>query len=580
MTGTETPAPAAAVAENPPWIKRVGQSYQQGGKSLIVLTGNVRDLHWSKGAKRFVSLEQAIYQAVKDGLLPVRFDSAHGITFFDEKDEAQFVKAVQASTTAQTAGGKPTDIKGQINATRGDPLAALVLLKECGEAVANARLTEKGKRDFKPLCIIIDYGAALFPAGDLGTLSEIDRQRLVHFLSWVGSPFMAASENLICLVADTKVEVSSRLFSLPSTETIEIELPSSDDRDRFVRGWIADKGATIDVEGGLDTVIHDTAGIKLVKVEDLLKEAHFGKTTLTRAAILDRVNEALVAELGDIVKIRRPTHTAADIIGRKTTVKQFLQTFNRCKDPKTAVSAIVVPGSNGVGKTFLVEGVANTDGWVVLALSGVRDKWFGETDRKFEKLALVLQRFRRVIIYVEEARATLGSVHRGDVHETERRLTGYIISMMSNKAYLGRVLWVLDTARPDGLDPDIQRRAPIGIGVFDPEGEERVAYIKELLSRNKLSATDVELAEIVKRTERYSASDLNTMVTLARGDGTSVLQVLEYWEAPDISVERHFQSLVAMLHCTYKDLIPPSLRGLDRGEVQKTVEEFKALRGI
>jgi hypothetical protein len=59
-----------------------------------------------------------------------------------------------------------------------------------------------------------------------------------------------------------------------------------------------------------------------------------------------------------------------------------------------------------------------------------------------------------------------------------------------------------------------------------------------------------------------------------------VLQVLEYWEAPDISVERAFQALVAMLHCTYKDLIPPSLQGKDREEVRKEVETFKALRGI
>ena len=586
MTTSEAPTAAPAAVDSPGWIKRLGAAYGKRGKSLLVLTGNVRDLHWSKGPQRFLTLEQVVYHAVKDGMLPVRFDSAHGISFFDEKDEAEFIKAVQSSTKAQSAGGKPTDIKGQINQTRGDPLAGLVLLRECAQCVSDARLTDTGKKAFRPLCILIDYAASLFPAGDFDRLSEVDRQRLVHFLSWAGSPHMARSNNLVLLVADTKVEVNSRLFSLPSSELIEIELPDSDTRDRFVRGWIAgtaagdDPSRVVEFEGDVDTFIGDTAGIKLVKVEDLLEEAHLGKTRLTRAAVLERVNEALVAELGDIVKIRRPSHTADDIIGRIPAKTRFSQTLKRCANPKTAIPVIVVPGSNGVGKTFLVEGMANSEGWVVLVLSGVRDKWFGETDRKFEKLALVLQRFRRVIIYVEEARATLGSVHREDVHETERRLTGYIISMMSNKAYLGRVLWVLDTARPDVLDPDFQRRAPIQIGIFDPEGEERTAYINELLRRNGLTTTDEELADILKRTEKYSASDLNTLVTLARGDGTSVLQVLEYWEAPDISIERNFQALVAMLHCTYKDLIPPSLQGKDREEIRRTVQEFKALRGI
>lgn len=567
---------ANAAAENPEWMRRLATAYKPCGKSLVVLHGNVRDLHWSKAAKRFVALDQVIYHAVKDGLLPVRFDAAQGISFFHEGDRAEFIKAVQQSTTTHSTGGVSADIGAQIAVTGGNPLAALVLLKECAQAVANARLT---KPEFRRLCIIVDYGGALFPAGDFDRLSEADRLRLVHFLGWVGSPFMATSEHLIVLVADTKAEVNSRLFGLPSTQTIEIDLPTSDDRNRFTRGWLAERQGTIDVEGGLDQFIADTAGVKLVAVEDLLEETYYRKTRLTRASVLEQVNSALVAELGDMVQIRRPLHTADAIIGRTAAKRRLFETFKRCRDPKTAIPVIIVPGANGVGKTFLIEGCANTDGWTMMSLT-VRDKWFGETDRKFEKLSLVLRRFRRVIIYVEEAAASLGSVHRGDVHETEKRLTGNIIAMMSNKAYLGRVLWVLDTARPDVLDPDFKRRAKLQIALFDPEGDERVAYIRELLSRNGLSVTEDELTRIVERTKNYSPSDLDTLVTLARGDTTPVLDVLEYWEAADISSERFFQSIIALLNCTYKDLIPPSLKQLSREEAVQYVEKYKAMKGL
>ena len=300
---------------------------------------------------------------------------------------------------------------------------------------------------------------------------------------------------------------------------------------------------------------------------------------LTRDAVLEQLNAALGAELGEIVTVHRPRHTADDIEGQEAVKRRLSETLQRCEDARTAVSGIIVGGANGVGKTFVVEGVTTSAGWLMLKLSGIRDKWFGETDRKFERLALILRRFRRVVIYVPEARAVLGSVHRQEVHETERRLTGHIYNMMSDKSYRGRVVWILDTARPDEFDPDIQRRCPIQIALFDPEGDERKSFIAGLLRRNSLTVSDEELTKIVDLTGRFSASDFEVLVTLAKGDGKGVLEVLGYWEPPDISSERSFQALIAALHCTYKDLLPASLRERPRGEIAEAVRDHKILTG-
>jgi hypothetical protein len=74
-----------------------------------------------------------------------------------------------------------------------------------------------------------------------------------------------------------------------------------------------------------------------------------------------------------------------------------------------------------------------------------------------------------------------------EVHETEKRLTGNFIKMMGDPKNRGRILWVFITSRPDLLLPDFIRRLEIKIGFFNPKGNDRLEFLKKILSDIELS---------------------------------------------------------------------------------------------
>jgi len=89
-----------------------------------------------------------------------------------------------------------------------------------------------------------------------------------------------------------------------------------------------------------------------------------------------------------------PEHSPQDIIGYAANARIFTSLFERCEDPETAVSAILVSGPNGSGKTFQLEAYAAQSGRVVIELANIRGSYFGETEKFFELLPwhLVWQR--------------------------------------------------------------------------------------------------------------------------------------------------------------------------------------------
>ncbi|MDO8349318.1 MAG: ATP-binding protein, partial [Planctomycetota bacterium] len=330
-----------------------------------------------------------------------------------------------------------------------------------------------------------------------------------------------------------------------------------------------------DVIGNKATA-EDTAGLRLANIEDLLEVAQGTGEPVTRKVVLAEVNAALEAELGDVVKVKLPEHGPADVIGNKATAEILAEVFRRCEDPDSAVSAVLVSGPNGGGKTFQMEAFARESGRIVIELTGLRGMYFGQTDRFFEMLRWHLRTYGKILILVDEAHTAFGSVHRSDTHETEKRLAGNIIKMMGDPAMRVKVLWGLMTSRPDELDPDVKSRTPLQIPIFDPEGEDRVVFVRELFARKAVPLAASELDEVVKLTGHYSARDLDNLVREVKARKQPVPEVLRRWRASDaITGQRRLQTLIASQHCTYPDLLPASLRGLSPEQIATEIEALQ-----
>ncbi len=570
--------PPVVTPERTAFIEEISAAYSDSGRSVVLLSGNRHDLFPTlKGGERFFELERTLYQELSPNFTVIRFDCSTGIGFFDDAEQRALSKAVaDADALVLDKKAKMGDFEGNVRSASIDPLASLVLLADTLKGVNSVRLSDKRT---KPVCVVIRFAGSLFPAGDFDRLSDADRKKLVTFLSLIESPWFQESSHLIVLVADTQSEVNARILALPAVHATEIDLPTQSERTRFITGFKGgQKVVPIDFEHGLDVFAHETAGLTLRSVYGLLETGRRTKRTIRRADVLNEINARMRSDLGEMVTFSRPEHRLDDIIGGKKSEEFFLDIFRRCESPDTAIPVILVSGPNGSGKTFRLEAYAAASGRVVIELKGLRGKYFGETDAAFEKLKLRIRNYNKVLILVDEAHTAMGSVHKGDTHETEKRLAGNFIKLMGDPSMFGKVLWGLMTSRPDSLDPDVKSRAPIQIPIFDPEGDDRKFFITELFGRKKVPIPECELDEVLRITNNYSARDFSFLVKETKGQGkNSVLKTLEVWRASaSILRERRLQTLIAAQHCSYPGLLPVDLR--DKVGTEEYEAEIQALK--
>lgn len=559
----------------PGFVDTIGIAYRQKGKSVILLTGDVLDI-FGRG-RDYLRLDQLLYQELKDKFLVLRVDAATGIDCYTREGETELQRTVELADVTAPPEEQIGNVRKALDGCRHQPLPTLVALKAISDGVTRAR--RAATAGVKPVCAVIQFAGSIFPAGDFDRLSELDRQRLVFFLNWITSPFFVENDNLLLLVADGRSEINAKILTVPSVEPIEVELPNAEDRGRFVKTFTENKpDIQFDFPQGSQDLIEESAGLRLTHLRDLLEVAARMKAPVSRQEVLKEVNTALERELGDIVKVVRPSHTPQDVVGHAKSKEILENIFRRCEDPETAVSAVLVSGPNGGGKTFQLEAFAAQSGRIVIELTGLRGMYFGQTDRFFEQLRWRIQTYGKILILVDEAHTAFGSVHRGDVHETEKRLAGNLIKMMGDPDMLGKVVWAMMTSRPDELDPDIKSRSPIQIPIFDAEGEDRKTFVRELFRRKKLEVPDADLDELLRRTEHYSARDFNFLVREVRAAKKPVLEVLNTWQASSsIAQQRRLQTLIASQHCSYPELLPSWLRELPAGDIEREIQHLKLL---
>lgn len=559
--------PPAPVYERPAFLDALRDAYADRGKGVVVLSGNTNDRFWCREKSKFLTLEQTIYWAYEKSFTVLRVDASEGISSWEESD---LVELAKLCTRHDNAVGKDSpkrvgDLERNIALNRGTSLATVQLLAQLLDVVYKAREQQKdkgGKADSKPVCTIVQFSGSIFPTGDFDRLSELDRQRLVTFLNLVSAPWFENSNHLIILVADTKSQINTRITSLPSVDCVEIGMPEAAEREKFIKSFTpAAGGQPIDFEMPYDRFLAETAGLPLTSLLELLKASSRTGKKISRKAVINQLAAVVKSQLDGVAKLKYIEHSIDDVVGYKKTGDIWRHTFKRCETKATAVPVVIVSGPNGGGKTFQAEAYAKESGRLVLELTGLRSKWFGETDAVFEKLQLLLRSLGNILIIVDEAHTKFGSVHKSDTHETERRLAGSLIALQGDPSMFGKVIWLLATSRPDELDPDILSRSPVQIPIFDQEGEDRKEFVKALFARKKITIPDDDFEQVIAKTASYSNRDFGFLVAEVLSRSISVLNTLGIWQATTaIRAKRKAQEVIAAQTCSYPDLLPSYLR--------------------
>lgn len=577
------------------FLREAGKIINSGQSQSVVITGNVNDLfHAETGAScRYLPLIDLLvgtwdlpgrivvtYQAdglirvlSKDGLEKLRQAWSVLQNGGDEHEKAIRIFLAESEEEKErirqdTAGNLDRAMETAVV----NPTYALQLLSQlclCSRTLNAGRPVLEDD-----LVVIIESADMLIPQGeDISRLSEVDRKRVSICFDWFSDPDFVGGGDAVVLIAESRSLLHQKVARLPQVLEVNITAPVKEERLRFVE-WFESNlpdGRKLKLWSSKDDLAELTAGLTIHALMQLLKGVVYEDKPLVAADVVAKVEAFIKGELGeDVVEFKKPEHSLADVVGCRVLKKFLAEKFipRIRKGGKGAISGAAVCGPNGSGKTYLFEAVAGMLGIVVLVIKNIRSKWFGDTDLKAERLERILQALGRAMIFMDEADVMLGGVGE-DVHETERRLTGKIQAIMSDTRLLGKITWLLMTARIQQLSPDLRRPGRAGslvIPVLDPEGDDRQDFIRWMVKpvlgqeltqeqaktlESKTNGFYAAFFTDVRRGLIAESEQLGHKLTF-----DEVQTVVSDYIPPAIEASREYQSLQALVNCTRKSLLP------------------------
>lgn len=428
------------------------------------------------------------------------------------------------------------------------------------------------------LLVIIEGADILMPQSDFARMSMPDRRRCAVVHDWFTDPDFLYGHNTVVLIAESRSQIQSYVSSLPQLMTIDVPYPCLEYRTHFIKHKSPEISDNL-----LQKLSQQTAGLSIHALHQIICDDKF--PDLSKNLIISKVEEYIITQLGeDVVEFKRPEHSLEDVVGF-SCVKEFIsnELIPRFKaTDKSSLSGAGVAGPIGAGKTFLMEAVAAELDMPVLVLKNLRSQFYGQTDVIFERLKRTLVALGKVMIFVDEADTQFGDVNQGS-HETERRLTGKIQAMMSDNKLRGKVIWLLMTARIEKLSADIRRPGRVGdliIPILDPIGEDKTDFLHWLLKSVGIkNIITEELEELEQLTQDYSAASFESLRSLILAKKCKsfqdIIEVVSDVIPSDISRERRYQTLQALINCTRKSLLPLEFRADWKAAKDQWLEEIK-----
>ena len=548
------------------------------GKSRsVVLWGNIYDLFCNEG--EYTSLVDYVLARTKVKHVMQVVYELNGPIRMDNHIRARIKQIWDESYVAK---GSRETFEEKLLASVGRPAVALELLRQITMACR-----DKAKAN-ENLLIVIEAADMMIPSGaNFSSLNAADRRCVCIAKDWFSDPDFVMGRDSVILLSESVSEIHPNVARLPQMAQIEVPSPDVLERANYIdctlksdRKIVKVQNPPVVSERAMD-LAKKTAGLTLQAVRQILCDDEIDDD-----AIFEQVERFIKSQVGeDTIEFKKPEHSLDDVMGN-TRLKKFIasELIPRFRSTGSdSLSGAAVGGPIGSGKSFIFEAVAAEIGCPVIVLKNLRSQYFGQTDVVFERLRRVLESIGKVLIFVDEADTQFGRVS-GDVHATEKRLTGKIQAMMSDPKLKGQVIWLLMTARIHLLSPDIRRPGRVGdliIPVLDPEGDDRLDFAswcisdlpteieREDLENGRWISTEEETAKRAALmvqwavTEGYSAAawaSLKSNISAKKPQTLNDVKNL-VWDLiqPDIKEEREYQKLQALLNCTSKTLLPASL---------------------
>jgi len=143
-------------------------------------------------------------------------------------------------------------------------------------------------------------------------------------------------------------------------------------------------------------------------------------------------------------------------------------------------------------------------------VSTLTNKWFGESNKLVAALFSLARKLQPSIIFIDEIDSFLRERATGD-HEVTGMMKAEFMTLWDGlTSSTDRIMVLGATNRPNDIDSAILRRLPKRYAVSLPSAAQREKILSLMLSATTLDPS-FKMAELVKRTEGYSGSDLKEL---------------------------------------------------------------------
>lgn len=572
---------------NPPeFARKIIEKYVSAQSNAFIIYGNTKDIY-PVSEDRYVPLVDFLVEAL---IKPDKPTAPRIVLLYDPANGISFHNPVDRQLIALEIG--ETRLQKKLAAARDDIVTACSVLRDF--TLINIKIPVEGnpgQKIRKDYAIIIRYGEAVAPPSRGEVALDSDRLKIITLENWFSDSSFIASPDIVFITAETLNGINERVVDLPYCSTIRIDRPKEDERGRYIEYLLQQEH----VESAVPPshLAYSSAGLTLLSMRQIFRQASYKGQPLTPELIFDKSKEIIEKELEGHIEFPNLKYGFENVIGATKLLKKLneLKVCLKGSDPELMPVGILVPGANGVGKTFIYKAFAKECGWIAVGLKNIRGPYVGQTEKNWERIRSILEAMGNVMVIYDEADTEIGG-RSAQTHDVDRRLFGNILKMMSDPENRGKIVWVIITARPDRLEPDIKRSGRAGehLPVFAEEGVEKEAFVNHVLSQAGIDLASFSTEHrdrFLELTADYFPADYDQLLTelkrrrVLEGDLSSemVLEEAGDFIPSDIARQREYQELLAVLECTSREILPARYANLPRELVQDRVQTIRMTMG-
>jgi len=563
----------------PAWARKLAQAYYTKTVSTFLLHGAVRDLQPlvnEQGGRTFGPLKTFLADELFGGRDHVLFyDRSSGIRAASPETQKDLSRAMAAYDTMYG-----TDY-------------AKVMPREPGRAL---QIIENYLRmrlaDGQSLALVIDFAETLAPGADIGALSSEDRFSLATLVKWASDPQFLAGDLSVVLLVENLAEISPRLARNPYVASIELPLPTEEERLDFVQTKLDGRKLASVSDVPLAALAKMTAGLSRINLDRVLTEATEREIRITSELLKEKKKEIIQAECHGLLEFIEPAHALDAVAGHARAKQMLRQAAGALKKGRLEVLPMgyLVAGPVGTGKTFLATCFAGEIGIPCVKFLNFRSQWQGVTEANLEKIFNLLKALWPVAVMIDEADAFLGNRDASGDSGTSSRVFASIASFMGNTEYRGKIVWFLLTCRPDLLPIDLKRqgRAEEHLALFYPQTDaERDELYKVVARKLKMTLDVPSFAAVLPKGAQLSGADIEAILVRSKfaalNEGreqpteADVRTVVQDFVPPSYPLEIELQNLAAVQECTSRELLPEAYRTMERDFITRRIRELKTL---